>query len=83
MAIIDGSRIAAEIEAEQKAEAAALVRDHARPRGLATTDIPVVAAGGLAGLAGLITPVPGGADPMTVAMLLANTFRSARAHLGG
>ncbi len=36
MALIDGSRIAAEIEAEQKAAVAALVRDHGRPPGLVT-----------------------------------------------
>lgn len=36
MALIDGSRIAAEIEAEQKAAVAALVRDRGRPPGLVT-----------------------------------------------
>jgi methylenetetrahydrofolate dehydrogenase (NADP+)/methenyltetrahydrofolate cyclohydrolase len=30
--------------------------------------------------AGAITPVPGGVGPMTIAMLLANTVRAARAH---
>ncbi len=34
-------------------------------------------------IAGLITPVPGGVGPMTVAMLMANTIRSARLRLGG
>ena len=29
--------------------------------------------------AGLITPVPGGVGPMTIAMLLANTLQAARA----
>ena len=29
-------------------------------------------------VAGMITPVPGGVGPMTIAMLLANTFRAAR-----
>lgn len=33
-------------------------------------------------VAGAITPVPGGVGPMTVAMLLSNTLRSARAHQG-
>jgi methylenetetrahydrofolate dehydrogenase (NADP+)/methenyltetrahydrofolate cyclohydrolase len=32
-----------------------------------------------AGRAGLITPVPGGVGPMTVAMLLRNTLEAARA----
>ena len=32
--------------------------------------------------AGLITPVPGGVGPMTIAMLLQNTVRAARARLG-
>jgi methylenetetrahydrofolate dehydrogenase (NADP+)/methenyltetrahydrofolate cyclohydrolase len=32
-----------------------------------------------AGVAGLITPVPGGVGPMTIAMLLANTLAAARA----
>ncbi len=36
MALIDGTRIAAEIEAEQKEAVAALVRDRGRPPGLAT-----------------------------------------------
>ncbi len=31
-------------------------------------------------VAGAITPVPGGVGPMTIAMLLANTVRAARAH---
>jgi len=30
-------------------------------------------------VAGLITPVPGGVGPMTIAMLLANTLQAARA----
>jgi methylenetetrahydrofolate dehydrogenase (NADP+) / methenyltetrahydrofolate cyclohydrolase len=30
-------------------------------------------------VAGLITPVPGGVGPMTIAMLLRNTFEAARA----
>ena len=33
-------------------------------------------------LAGLITPVPGGVGPMTIAMLLANTLQAARAASG-
>jgi methylenetetrahydrofolate dehydrogenase (NADP+)/methenyltetrahydrofolate cyclohydrolase len=33
--------------------------------------------------AGLITPVPGGVGPMTIAMLLANTLQAARAAAGG
>jgi methylenetetrahydrofolate dehydrogenase (NADP+)/methenyltetrahydrofolate cyclohydrolase len=32
--------------------------------------------------AGVITPVPGGVGPMTVAMLLENTLRAATARLG-
>jgi len=32
--------------------------------------------------AGLITPVPGGVGPMTVAMLLRNTVRAARFRRG-
>ena len=32
----------------------------------------------VAAVAGAITPVPGGVGPMTIAMLLANTFRAAR-----
>ncbi len=35
----------------------------------------------VAKVAGLITPVPGGVGPMTVAMLLANTLRAARAQV--
>jgi methylenetetrahydrofolate dehydrogenase (NADP+) / methenyltetrahydrofolate cyclohydrolase len=31
-------------------------------------------------VAGAITPVPGGVGPMTIAMLLANTVRAARAN---
>jgi methylenetetrahydrofolate dehydrogenase (NADP+)/methenyltetrahydrofolate cyclohydrolase len=30
------------------------------------------------GIAGAITPVPGGVGPMTIAMLMANTLRAAR-----
>lgn len=30
-------------------------------------------------VAGHITPVPGGVGPMTVAMLMANTFKAAKA----
>ncbi len=33
-------------------------------------------------VAGLITPVPGGVGPMTIAMLLGNTLRAARAQAG-
>jgi methylenetetrahydrofolate dehydrogenase (NADP+)/methenyltetrahydrofolate cyclohydrolase len=33
-------------------------------------------------VAGVITPVPGGVGPMTIAMLLQNTLRAARARLG-
>ena len=33
-------------------------------------------------IAGAITPVPGGVGPMTVAMLLANTLKSARLRTG-
>ena len=33
-------------------------------------------------VAGLITPVPGGVGPMTIAMLLANTLQAARAAAG-
>jgi len=32
-------------------------------------------------VAGAITPVPGGVGPMTIVMLMANTMKSARAHL--
>ena len=34
-------------------------------------------------VAGMITPVPGGVGPMTIAMLMRNTVRSARKHLAG
>lgn len=34
----------------------------------------------VAGVAGWITPVPGGVGPMTIAMLLANTVQAAEAH---
>jgi methylenetetrahydrofolate dehydrogenase (NADP+)/methenyltetrahydrofolate cyclohydrolase len=33
-------------------------------------------------VAGMITPVPGGVGPMTIAMLLANTLAAARARHG-
>ncbi|MDE7372381.1 MAG: bifunctional methylenetetrahydrofolate dehydrogenase/methenyltetrahydrofolate cyclohydrolase FolD [Desulfovibrio sp.] len=33
-------------------------------------------------VAGMITPVPGGVGPMTIAMLMQNTVRSARRHMG-
>jgi methylenetetrahydrofolate dehydrogenase (NADP+)/methenyltetrahydrofolate cyclohydrolase len=33
-------------------------------------------------VAGRLTPVPGGVGPMTIAMLLKNTFRAARLHAG-
>ena len=36
----------------------------------------------VAPVAGVITPVPGGVGPMTIAMLLDNTLRAARARLG-
>ena len=38
---------------------------------------------GVAEVAGLITPVPGGVGPMTIAMLLANTVRASRSHASG
>jgi methylenetetrahydrofolate dehydrogenase (NADP+)/methenyltetrahydrofolate cyclohydrolase len=34
-------------------------------------------------VAGLITPVPGGVGPMTIAMLLRNTLLAAQAQAGG
>jgi methylenetetrahydrofolate dehydrogenase (NADP+)/methenyltetrahydrofolate cyclohydrolase len=34
------------------------------------------------GHAGAITPVPGGVGPMTIAMLMENTYRACRARLG-
>ena len=34
------------------------------------------------GIAGLITPVPGGVGPMTIAMLLSNTLAAARGRAG-
>ena len=37
---------------------------------------------GAAEVAGLITPVPGGVGPMTIALMLANTVKAARAHRG-
>ena len=36
----------------------------------------------VAGVAGAITPVPGGVGPMTITMLMANTLRSARLSAG-
>jgi methylenetetrahydrofolate dehydrogenase (NADP+) / methenyltetrahydrofolate cyclohydrolase len=36
----------------------------------------------VSGVAGAITPVPGGVGPMTIAMLLANTLRAAEARAG-
>ena len=36
----------------------------------------------VAPLCSAITPVPGGVGPMTIAMLLSNTLRSARRRLG-
>jgi methylenetetrahydrofolate dehydrogenase (NADP+)/methenyltetrahydrofolate cyclohydrolase len=33
-------------------------------------------------VAGALTPVPGGVGPMTIAMLLLNTYRAYRQHLG-
>jgi methylenetetrahydrofolate dehydrogenase (NADP+)/methenyltetrahydrofolate cyclohydrolase len=39
--------------------------------------------GAAAEVAGLITPVPGGVGPMTIAMLLANTLHAARAQAIG
>jgi methylenetetrahydrofolate dehydrogenase (NADP+)/methenyltetrahydrofolate cyclohydrolase len=39
--------------------------------------------GAAAEVAGLITPVPGGVGPMTIAMLLANTLHAARAQAAG
>lgn len=68
-----------------------LGRDAIRP-GAAVIDVGIHRGdGGLRGdvrfaeareVAGLITPVPGGVGPMTVAMLLANTLRAARAQQG-
>lgn len=37
----------------------------------------------VSGVASLITPVPGGVGPMTIAMLMANTLKSAVARAGG
>jgi methylenetetrahydrofolate dehydrogenase (NADP+)/methenyltetrahydrofolate cyclohydrolase len=37
---------------------------------------------GAAERAGLITPVPGGVGPMTIALMLANTVKAARARRG-
>jgi methylenetetrahydrofolate dehydrogenase (NADP+) / methenyltetrahydrofolate cyclohydrolase len=37
---------------------------------------------GVESVAGALTPVPGGVGPMTVAMLLVNTYRAYRQHLG-
>lgn len=34
-------------------------------------------------VAGAITPVPGGVGPMTIAMLMSNTLKSAQRHVGG
>ena len=36
----------------------------------------------VAGVAGALTPVPGGVGPLTIAMLLKNTLTAARTHLG-
>jgi methylenetetrahydrofolate dehydrogenase (NADP+)/methenyltetrahydrofolate cyclohydrolase len=36
----------------------------------------------VAPVAGVITPVPGGVGPMTIAMLIDNTLRAARARAG-
>ncbi|WP_330351294.1 bifunctional methylenetetrahydrofolate dehydrogenase/methenyltetrahydrofolate cyclohydrolase FolD [Streptomyces sp. NBC_00582] len=47
---------------------------HRTPRGL----LGDVRTGQLDGLAALITPVPGGVGPMTIAMLLVNTLRAAQ-----
>ena len=47
---------------------------HRTPDGLAGD----VRAGELAGVAGRVTPVPGGVGPMTIAMLLVNTLSAAR-----
>ena len=38
---------------------------------------------GVAEVAGLMTPVPGGVGPMTIAALLRNTVRAARHHMAG
>ena len=38
---------------------------------------------GIKEIASHITPVPGGAGPMTVAMLLKNTVEAAKMQLGG
>ncbi|MBV9049597.1 MAG: bifunctional methylenetetrahydrofolate dehydrogenase/methenyltetrahydrofolate cyclohydrolase FolD [Solirubrobacterales bacterium] len=61
-------------------------------RGAAVIDVGINRTGdGLVGdvdldavleLAGLLTPVPGGVGPMTIAMLLSNTLRAARALTG-
>ena len=37
----------------------------------------------VAEVAGLMTPVPGGVGPMTIAALLRNTVRAARHHMAG
>jgi len=37
----------------------------------------------VAGVAGAITPVPGGVGPMTIAMLLENTWQAYQAHQAG
>jgi methylenetetrahydrofolate dehydrogenase (NADP+)/methenyltetrahydrofolate cyclohydrolase len=39
-------------------------------------------AAGVAGVAALYTPVPGGLGPLAIAMLLRNTVRAARARRG-
>src|SRR5437763_12674477 len=67
--------------------------DHVKP-GAIVTDVGITRApdsGKLTGdvdrasvepIAGALTPVPGGVGPMTVAMLLVNTYRAYRQHLG-
>jgi methylenetetrahydrofolate dehydrogenase (NADP+)/methenyltetrahydrofolate cyclohydrolase len=52
---------------------------HRRPDGSLCGDVQFAEA---AEVAGLITPVPGGVGPMTVAMLLRNTLSAARLGLG-
>jgi methylenetetrahydrofolate dehydrogenase (NADP+)/methenyltetrahydrofolate cyclohydrolase len=37
----------------------------------------------VAGVAGALTPVPGGVGPLTIAMLLRNTLRAAEGHVFG
>ncbi len=64
--MIDGKAVAAEVTARVAEDVRILTAAGQRPPDYAAA----------AGVAGAITPVPGGVGPMTIAMLMANSLKA-------